>query len=191
MDKNKQYICDFILAAISDVSGTIVATDAKAGITFALYSLVILTLVEARGSICGLIQPFCLNKLCLGNSYVVLTMIIAFAFFGISVCYLLLTLIPMKSVKAVDAGALTDVQRKLWMVDLDKNGKLQITLDDYYNNIIGASEDDIIRLEGFELLKLNSIRAMKTNRYKLSFIYLIFFLISVLVLSLIIVIKNL
>jgi len=149
-----------------------------------LYSFVILASVDVRKNIYGLIQTFFKNTPYWCNITVMIIIIIAFVSFLFSVYHLLSTMKPRTFDKAFDHGKLDDTQRKMWRVALNNNKKiLDITLDDYYNTIKDVGEDDIIKFEGLELLRLNFIRAKKIEHYDDGLRYLESFLVSVLLIG--------
>lgn len=193
MPMNKQFVSNFILAAISDVAETIRATDAKVGVTFALYSLVALVLVEARENIYGLIQPYFTNEFRSANIIVILAMVLAVVFFSVSIYHLLSTMKPRDADSAIDRGGLDPKDQQMWLVGLkdEDEEKLDITLDDYYKKINTAKEDDIIKLEGLELLRLNFIKDKKIIHYEAGLKYLGYFLESVLLIGFVIFLNKL
>jgi len=164
---DKQFISNFILSAISDVKETVRFTDTKVGVTFALYGLIINAIVEARNNIYEAFKIIFNCSPCYGFIYLIL---IGFTFICIvvSISYLMFTITPRKSIEEYITTGMTDFQKQMWLVQLNKERNknqypLNITLDNYYKDIIKQNEDSLIKGEALELLKLSFIRNKKVD----------------------------
>jgi len=203
-DLNKQFINSFIFSAIADVAETIRFTDAKVGVTFALYGLIINALVIARENIHEAIKMIFDFSLCYGIIYLLL-IIFTFICIAISVFYLVFTITPRKSIEEYLTNGMSEPQKQMWLVKLNKHESilnilnrlrnknkypLNITLDDYYENIVKQDENSLIKGEALELLKLSFIRNKKIDCFNNGLLWFRLFLLFVAIVGVITIIVN-
>lgn len=191
---DKQFISNFVLSAISDAKETVRFTDTKVGVTFALYGLIINALVMAKGNIYEAIKIIFNCSLCYGVIYLTL-IIFTFICIVVSISYLVFTITPRKSIEEHITSNMSDLQKQMYLVKLnkaiDKNKyPLNITLDDYYKNIIIQDENSLIKAEALELLKMSFVRNKKVGCFNKGLFWIKMFLLFVTIIGVVTIIVN-
>jgi len=182
-------IRNFVTSAFSDATEHIRFTETKVGVVFALYSLIIYALVEVRGDISNAIRIIAAHGLCCKYIYITV-MVAAFLCMSISIFYLLKT---MAQIKHYIGGAegISDVQKHLWFVGLNKDkDTLATTYKEYYDNLMAQDEGNLIECQVYELLRLNLIRAIKRTRLDSAMRYFKWFMLLTAIVGLATIIVN-
>lgn len=185
----QDYHKEFVQSAIDNATQMITLVDAKVGALIALYSLIIAGIIEVRGEIANSLISTYNNYICL---FIILvsTILISVVLLFISIIFAIKTVMPtINPSENVIHRDFNDKQ--MWYVMLSSDKKhLEYSLDDYYCKLLAKNECFCLKCLEYEMLKLSYIRNVKNNSFKISFKCFSYFLISLVVTSIPVIIIN-
>jgi len=190
-NENKQYIREFIALAYSDATELTRNLDAKAGAVFLLHGAMLSIVLATRENLLYAITKIFDFSLCCGILFVGL-LIATFVLVLTSTVYLMYVIKPRRKLSAAVENELANDKRQMWYMpnsDKDKN-KIRTNLENYYNNLISQDEDDIIKIEAYELLKVSFVRNKKMKSFYKAFACFMWSLLTMVVVAVITTVVN-
>ena len=185
----QDYHKEFVQSAIDNATQMITLVDAKVGVLIALYGLIIAGIIEVRGEIANSLISTYENCMCL---FVVLVSVISVSFFFlcVSIIFAIKTVMPTIN-PSENIIHRNFADKQMWYVLLSNDKKhLEYSLDDYNRKLLMKNEQFCIKCLEYEMLKLSYIRNVKNNSFKISFKCFSYFLISLVVISIPVIIIN-
>lgn len=185
----QDYHKEFVQSAIDNATQMITLVDAKVGVLIALYGFIIAGIIEVRGEIANSLISTYENCMCL---FVVLVSAISISFLliCISIIFAIKTVMPTIN-PSENIIHRNFADKQMWYVLLSNDKKhLEYSLDDYNRKLLMKNEQFCIKCLEYEMLKLSYIRNVKNNSFKISFKCFSYFLISLVVISIPVIIIN-
>lgn len=180
---------EFVQSAIDNATQMITLVDAKVGALIALYGLIIAGIIEVREEIANSLISTYENCMCLFVA-LISAISISFVLLCISLIFAIKTVMPTIN-PSENIIHRNFADKQMWYVMLSSDKKhLEYSLDDYNRKLLMKNERFCLKCLEYEMLKLSYIRNVKNNFFKISFKCFSYFLISIVVISIPVIIIN-